>query len=189
MKVLFMGYIGTKIPAFDNENLARNKARRLILSPELKIVNDKEILNDFQIKTDDGYTLSGNYDIVPKQRLLALHYLNFVPIFKDNEDYSITTDFYTPKDYRYFIQIFVQDTNFLNGLEFEVDYSEMCRSGGVKIFQIPPSVKELKNLEIEIGVKKNNGDFVKLMIEPEWDIVIDDWFCIFNSTKKSRYCV
>ena len=101
--------------------------------------------------------------------MLALRYLDFVPFIDRN--------YHTPVGYKYSVHLFEGqkeiDTKNMN-FEFSGYHNEMLQSGGVQVFVIPKEITDLSNLTIKIRVKKNDWKSESLMIEPNWNLAIDE---------------
>jgi hypothetical protein len=171
------GYIGRNLPETDKRG-ARIKSRRLVSSPDLS----KDVADDFKIEAERK--VEGSYDVLKKERLLVLRYLDFIP-FIDN-------DYHTPEGYKFFVEFFNKnyDDPIINNQLKELvgNHNEMVKSGGTQVFQLPKKITDPTNVKIKINLKKNNGDIQLLMVEPNWDAVLEDERqCITmrsNSTEK-----
>lgn len=154
------GYIGRTVPEATNEGVLLND-RPIIADSNLST----GVYNDFQLPEP----IVGSYDILDKEGLLVLRYLDFMPFIDRN--------YHTPIDYRYFLHLFngKEEVKTKVNYEFNGYHNEMLQSGGAQVFVIPEELKDLSKLNIKVMVKKDDWKSESsLMVEPDWNLVLDE---------------
>jgi hypothetical protein len=161
------GYISEETPSQNNSGI-RLKERHLIFNPNLNN-NSNENDNNFPSDIFKDFNLKGTYEIQEEKRLLLVSYISFI--------HYIDLNYNTFQQFRYFIKIFYEDQEIpysKEDLEIETNGESLIESGGIKVFKIPENVYDLSKLYlIVILTKENNNEFI-LMIEPDYDIVLDE---------------
>jgi len=154
------GYISRVVPETNNEGLLLND-RPLIADSDLSA----EVYNDFQLPEP----IVGSYDILDKESLIVLRYLDFMPFIDRN--------YHTPVGYKYFPHLFNGKDEIKTKMNYEFNgyHNEMLQSGGVQVFVIPEELKDLSKLNIKVKVKKDHWKSESpLMVEPDWNLVLDE---------------
>jgi hypothetical protein len=168
------GYIRPVGQVIDN-NGVRIKGRRLIAHPDIEN-SSKQIARTFlgTSPLTRNTDIDGTYDILTANRLLLIRYLDFIPQL--DRDYNTPTDKGIVKEY---VVFFTDKQNSGHRIEvgrFKGDYAEMKRTGGILVFKIPTNVpisREDLVVAIYVVPKDNEKKDVPLMIESEWDIVLE----------------
>jgi hypothetical protein len=165
------GYIRPIMAVRDNLGI-RIKGRRLIAHPDISNVS-KEISNTFLGTTPltRNTDIDCTYDILKSDRLLTMRYLDFVPQL--DRDYRTPTDKDIVKEYTVFFADKQRDDHLIKVGSFKGDHSEMQRTGGLLVFQLPADVLNRDDLRLVITVENNNGKFLPLILESEWDLVLE----------------
>jgi hypothetical protein len=178
------GYIGLHVPELDDHHV-RIHGRRLLVDPS---VTD-ELKKDFKIdpyreeSNEVGrYDLEGTYEILTEKRLVVLRYLNFIPY--------MDSDNTTPPGYTFFVKLLNNGTEIKSNLqsEIKVDRESISQSGGVYIVQFSGSIEDLSMLSMSVITKKNNENTQTFMIEPKYDLLVDNdkKYLILESGKKEE---
>jgi hypothetical protein len=166
------GYIRPVESTVDN-NGVRIKGRRLIAHHDVKN-SSEEIAHTFLGATPLTRTtdIDGTYDILKTNCLLLMRYLDFIPQL--DRDYNTPTNKGIVKEYIVFFTD-RQNTGYRIELgRFIGDYAEMKRTGGILVLKIPTEVSDRDDLVLEVDVvPHDNGKGVPLMVESEWDIVLE----------------
>jgi hypothetical protein len=160
------GYINEETLSQNNSGI-RLKERRLVFNPNLNC-NSNENNNNFPLDIFKDFDLKGTYEIQEEKRLVVVSYINFIPY--------IDLNYNTFPQVRYFIKIFYEDRELLyreEDVEIKADRESLFESGGTKVFKIPENVYDLSKLYLTVVLKKENNNEFILMIEPEYDIVLD----------------
>ena len=178
------GYIGLHVPELDDHHV-RIHGRRLLVDPSIT----EELKEDFKIdpyreesNQVGRYDLEGTYEILTEKRLVVLRYLNFIPYMDSNNT--------TPSGYSFFVKL-LNNGNEIESflpLEIKVDRDSISQSGGIIIVQFPGSIEDLSVLSMSVITKKNNEKTQSFMIEPEYDLLIDNnkKYLILESGKKEE---
>ena len=169
------GYIRPIEPKIDNNGI-RIKDRRLIAHSGLKD-SSEQIAFPFlgKVPLTRNTDIDGTYDILKANRLLLLHYLDFIPQL--DRDYNTLTDKGIVKDYMVFFTDKNNPSYHIEVGRFKGDYAEMKRTGGLLVFKIPIDVHlNREDSVLEISVIPNDGKKkdIPLMTECEWDIVLEN---------------
>ena len=178
------GYIGLQVPELDDHHV-RIHGRRLLVDPSIS----EELKDDFKIdpyvkepNQVGRYDLEGTYEILPEKGLVVLRYLNFIPYIDSNNT--------TPPGYRFFVKLLNNGNEIESSLpsEIRVDRESISQSGGTHIVQFPDGIEDLSILSMTITTKKNNEKTQTFMIEPEYDLLIDNdrKYLILESGKKEE---
>jgi hypothetical protein len=165
------GYIGLVEPISDN-NGTRIKGRRLVAHPDLKNDASKKVSHIFLGTTPltRNTDIDGTYDISRANNLLMLRYLDFVPLL--DRDYNTPTSKGIVKEFLvYFMDRHSREHITIGS--FKGDHSEMKRTGGIFVFKLPSGVLARDELMLQVDVLVHNDIRVPLMIESEWDLVLE----------------
>jgi len=123
------------------------------------------VYNDFQLPEP----IAGSYDILDKEGLVVLRYLDFMPFIDRN--------YHTHIGCRYFPHLFNGKEEVETKVKYEFNgyHNEMLQSGGAQVFVIPEDLKDLSKLHIKVMVKKDDWKSESsLMVEPDWSLVLDE---------------
>jgi hypothetical protein len=160
------GYIRSEIPLINTDGL-RIKNRRLVAHPDLSPNNEigQMYLYNLNIPITRMIDIDGSYDILKENRLLFIRYLEFVPFLDKN--------YTTPDVDKYVIYITdpINETNVFIG-EFKGNHEEMLKDGGLVVFKIP-LINLNEQMMLGIDVIKRDSSQEHLMIESEWDIMLE----------------
>ncbi|HKG30087.1 MAG TPA: hypothetical protein VKA91_02350 [Nitrososphaeraceae archaeon] len=178
------GYIGLHVPELDDHRV-RIHGRRLLVDPSIA----EELKEDFKIdpyriesNQVGRYDLEGTYEILTEKRLVVLRYLNFIPYMDSNNT--------TPSGYTFFVKLLNNGTEIESNLpsEIKVDRENISQSGGICIVKFAGSIEDLSMLTMSVITKKNNEKTQSFMIEPEYDLLIDNYkkYLILESGKKEE---
>jgi hypothetical protein len=178
------GYIGLQVPELDDHHV-KIHGRRLLVDPSIT----EELKGDFKMdrygeepNQVGRYDLEGTYEILTEKRLVVLRYLNFIPYMDSNNT--------TPPGYTFFVKLLNNGTEIESSLpsEIRVDRESISQSGGTYIVQFPDSIEDLSMLSMSVITKKNNEKTQTFMIEPEYDLLIDNnkKYVILESGKKEE---
>jgi hypothetical protein len=162
------GYIRRSASIMDSNGL-RIKGRRLVAHPDLK--PSTEIGRNFLYNNPQDLIMritdiEGTYDIFQTDRLLMLRYLDFIP-FLDRK-------YTTPDIHKYKIYISSGNDERIDIGEFKGDHEEMKLTGSLLIFRLPDHLETRDDLNLVIEVVKADSSIEPLMIESEWDIVLEN---------------
>ncbi len=161
------GYIKEETLSQNNSGV-RLKERRLIFNSSLNC-NSNENDNNFPLDIFKDFDLKGTYEIQEEKKLVIVSYINFIPY--------IDLNYNTFPQVRYFIKIFYEDRELHCGeedVEIKTNRESLFESGGTKVFKIPGDVCDLSKLYLIVVLKKENNNEFILMIEPDYDIVLDE---------------
>jgi hypothetical protein len=161
------GYINEETLSQNNSGV-RLKERRLIFNSSLNC-NSNENDNNFPLDIFKDFDLKGTYEIQEEKKLVIVSYINFIPY--------IDLNYNTFPQVRYFIKIFYEDRELQRGeedVEIKTNRESLFESGGTKVFKIPGNVCDLSKLYLIVVLKKENNNEFILMIEPDYDIVLDE---------------
>jgi hypothetical protein len=153
----------------------RMKSRRLVINPNINstLKNDFKItLSDFDGLYDKAfYDLDGSYDIFEAERFFVLRYLDFLPFVKLDEE---TREYTLPSQYTYSVRFLKPNgqTIEVKNSQFELNYKDMQKSGGIKVFRIPDAVVDDNVVYLAVEAIKD-GSVQTLMTEPEIDFVLE----------------
>lgn len=178
------GYVGLHVPELDDHHV-RIQGRRLLVDPSIT----DEIKNDFNLdpyqkesKEVGRYDLEGTYEILTEKRLVVLRYLNFIPYMDSNNT--------APPGYTFFVKLFNNGDEIESSLPLEIkmDRDIISQSGGIFVVQLPSIIKDLSKFGMSVQTKKNNEKTKSFMIEPEYDLLIDNdkKYLILESGKKEE---
>ena len=165
------GYIGLAEPISDNNGI-RIKGRRLVAHPDLNNDESKKVAHIFLGTTPlaRNTDIDGTYDICRANNLLMLRYLDFVPLL--DRDYNTPTSKGIVKEFLVYFTDRHSRQHIAVG-SFKGDHHEMKRSGGIVVFKLPSGVLTRDELMLHIDVLIYNDMRVPLMIESEWDLVLE----------------
>jgi hypothetical protein len=178
------GYIGLQVPELDDHHV-RIQGRRLLVDPSItEVLKDDFKIDPYGEESNQvgRYDLEGTYEILAEKRLVVLRYLNFIPYVDNNNT--------TPPGYRFFVNLLNNGTEIESLLpeEIKVDRDSVSHSGGICIVQFPGNIEDLSKLSMSVITKKNNEKTQTFMIEPEYDLLIDNdkKYLILESGKKEE---
>jgi hypothetical protein len=178
------GYIGPQIPV-ESSNGIRISKRRVLITPNI----DTELIKDLGIENHDTESedvfrndLEGTFEILEKDRIILLQFLNFIP-FTDLS-YSI------PKGYRFFT-VLLYDGQKIDGIpsrEIYLDSNSISKSGGVQVLPLPVNVKAFDKLKLNIVCTKNDSQEKIFVEEPEFDLRLhnEQRFLVLSSDEKKK---
>jgi hypothetical protein len=161
------GYIRRSASIMDSNGL-RVKGRLLVAHPDLKPTTEVSrnfLYNNPQAPIMRITDIDGSYDIFQTDRLLMLRYLDFIPFF----DRKYTT----PDVGKYRIYFSNDNGERIDIGEFKGNHEEMKLTGGLLIFRLADHLDTRDDLNLVIEVVKTDSSIEPLMIESEWDIVLE----------------
>ena len=149
---------------------------RLVAHPEIGRANDIETT----YLTDIGKTpfmrmtdIDGYYDIDPLNRIACLRYLDFIPFLDRNRT--------TPRIKEYAV-LWEAETGRTDLARFRGDVQEMQQTGGLAVFKVPDGLPDGR---LAVDVVRVDGSSARLMLESEWDIVLEDDRGLYLASAKS----
>jgi hypothetical protein len=178
------GYIGLHIPELDDQRF-RIHGRRLLIDP---CITD-ELKKDFMIQSYQEEAkevarndLEGTYEILREKKLVVLRYLNCIPY--------LDTHHKIPAGYTFFV-IPLNNGNEIKSdlpLEIKVDQESVSRSGGICVVHFPDNFDDLSGLSLLVVTRKNMGNALAFMKEPEYDLLINNnqKYLVLESGKKAE---
>lgn len=182
-----LGYLGPSVP-IENKNRVRINGRRLLVDPRIST----EVKRDFGIKQNENKDdleptdsvlrndFEGSYEIIEEKRLVVLRYFNFIPF--------LDTTHSLPKGYRFSVALFEnkKEIELSSPVMIDLDEDSMSRDGGICIFPIPASIREIDKFNLVVNITKNGSTQYRFMKEPEYDLMLNDnqRFLILGSGKK-----
>lgn len=167
------GYIRPIQPMIDNNGI-RIKGRRLIAHPQMKAKSER-IASAFLGTTPltRNTDIDGTYDIFKTNYLLSIHYLDFIPQL--DRDHNTPTDKGIIREY--VLNFIDKDAGKEGRIEvgrFKGSYAEMKLTGGICSFKIPIEVQSrCDDMVVEIEAVQDNEERIPLMIESEWDCMLE----------------
>ena len=184
-----LGYLGPSVP-IENKNRVRINGRRLLVDPRIL----PEVKQDFGIKRDEKQDdleptesvlrndLEGSYEIIEEKRLVVLRYFNFLPFLDTNHS--------LPKGYRFSIASLEsgKQIEMSSPIMIDLDEDSIPRDGGICIFHIPASIREIDKFSLVVNITKNGSKQHRFLKEPKYDLILNDnqRFLILGSGKKEE---
>ena len=168
------GYLTCSFPSITTEGLLiRNRK----LSIDRSLFTSKkyqELITDFKITLQEEKTYPrATFEILENkyQSLLILRYTEIMPFI----DYDNNTP-----NYKCYILLSNKKFNApTEELILDCSYEEMRKAGGIKVIKLSEGqLRNLGTLDIAIAIKKNDAPLRKLLIEPIWNIILDEDECI-----------
>jgi hypothetical protein len=165
------GYI-RPISEIHDEDRLRIKSRRIIAHPSVK--ENTKIRRAFigqKSELTRNTDIDGSYDIFKNSRLLMLRYMDFIPFIDRCHN--------TPTDRGIVSEYVVLFINRNSEEQIEVgrikgSYDEMQKTGGLSVLKLPDNLSNLHDLALLIKVRDNEGQDYPLMIESDFDIMLEN---------------
>jgi hypothetical protein len=163
------GYIRSSEDEANDNSSQRTRSRRLVAHPNLKSTTEVGRLFLYSNPTNPDEPImritdiEGFYDIFKINNLLMLRYLDFIP-FLDRK-------YTTPPMDTYHVYFLRKNGEQIDIGQFKGDHEEMKYTGGLLVFKMPEQI--LHDDILVIDVIKRDRSAVPLMIESEWDILLE----------------
>jgi hypothetical protein len=166
------GYI-RPLGKIHDENGLRIKCRRIIAHSS---VSDNTRIRRAFIGQKTHLTrnedIDGSYDIFKSSGLLMLRYMDFIPFI--DRCHNTPTDRGIINEY----VVYLVNGNGEKQMEagrFKGSYDEMQKTGGLLVLKLPPAnLSNLDDLALLIKVRDNEGQYHPLMIESDFDILLEN---------------
>jgi hypothetical protein len=168
------GYIRQIEPGTDKSGL-RIKGRRIIAHPDMKVGSEVEKVFIASSSFPEGLSpeteIEGTYDILKDGQLIALHYLDFIPIIDRKNRQTPSDEGGNVEGYE--LTFTNVDNESIKVGSFKGDHIETQHNGGTVVFQIPEGLSIRDDLMLVVKVKMKNGNVEPLMIESDLDLVLE----------------
>ena len=157
----------------------RMRGRRLVRHPQLAQAADLEQVFLLETGTTPLMRISdidGTYDVLADEGLVALHNLHYTPFL--DRDHTTPTSAGIVKEY--VVALGPHELGRYRG-----DREELQRTGGLLVFALPDGVAADNDLTLSVSAVKPDDSVHPLMLESEFDIVLESDRCVTLGSRGS----
>ncbi len=164
------GYIGPSLPLMTSQMLLIKNRKLLIDNSIFTSERYQDIIKDLKI-THEGTYPRATFEVLEEESLLILRYAEIMPFIDYNNNIP---------NYQCFLMISDKKESFLNeGIILDCSYEEIKKDGGIRVIKLLANRKfDIENLNFIIKIRKDNNSLLNLLIEPVWNITLDEDECI-----------
>jgi hypothetical protein len=168
------GYISRSLPLITSQGLLIKNRKLLINNSIFTSGKYQEIINDLKIVPGEKGTYPrATFEILENElhSFLILRNMEIMPFIDYNNNIP---------NYQSYIVLYNKKENAPNEeIILDCSYEEIKKTGGIRVLKLSDEQKHsIEKLKIVIKIKKSNTLLSELLIEPIWNITLDEDECI-----------